>query len=180
METPFYYRLFVRVNPLAFPLFMHLSDLKQRYYQGESYRGVKMTREELSEYRCALKNKDNVIVTARFASTSTVRLVAEKFLTQSSFDNTNVLLIFQFPQVCDTAINLGKLPEQQLPSISLYEDEREVLIAPRTFFRIKNIETNEFNGQHIIYLENISSEHKTVLGTVYFFIKNHFEGEGES
>jgi hypothetical protein len=45
LETPFYRQLMILSSPLGFPLFFHLAELKQRYYQGYSYRGVHLTRE---------------------------------------------------------------------------------------------------------------------------------------
>ncbi|CAF1087532.1 unnamed protein product [Didymodactylos carnosus] len=136
LETPFYHQLHYTINPLAFPLFMHLPDLQARYFQGTSYRGVKMTREEIREYHWALNNRNKVISTGKFASTSIDRHVAEKFASNksSSTNKISVLLAFHFPKPCDTAIILGKVPEQQLPCISNYEDEQEILVGPRTFF----------------------------------------------
>ncbi|CAF4844179.1 unnamed protein product [Rotaria sp. Silwood1] len=173
LETPFYQQFWTNTNPLAFPLFMRLSDLKQRHFQGNSYRGINMMHDELNEYRWALKTKDSVISTATFASTSIIRSVAEDFAAQASLspDKINVLLIFHFPQPCDTAINLSKLPEYGLPCISNFENEYEVLVGPRTFFKVKKIEINVSNGQHIIYLENLCGEQKSILSTMKFFIK---------
>ena len=161
METPFYYRILIKINPLAFPFFIHLSDLKQRYYQGYAYRNIHMTPDDLAEYYFILKNPNNILSTQTFVSTSIVREIAEE----------NVLLIFYFPQVCDTAINFSKIRQYQLPCISHYENESEVLIAPRTFFKIQKIEINPLNKQHIIHLENICSEQKSILKTVTFFLK---------
>ncbi|CAF4152273.1 unnamed protein product, partial [Rotaria sordida] len=38
LETPFYQQFWTNTNPLGFPLFMRLSDLKLRRFQGNSYR----------------------------------------------------------------------------------------------------------------------------------------------
>ncbi|CAF1574034.1 unnamed protein product, partial [Rotaria sordida] len=46
LETPFYRKLLLWPSPLKFPLLMHLSDLKQRYYPGYFYRGVQLTQHE--------------------------------------------------------------------------------------------------------------------------------------
>ena len=172
METPFYSQLWEVSSPLGFPLFLHLPDLKQRYYQGRSYRGVKMTRHDLCEYRWAWKNKDSLISSLTFASTSMTRDIAEQFATpcSSSPDEISVLLIFHFPQPCDTAINLSKIPEHRLPCISNFEDEQEVLVGPRTFFKVKEIQINQPNGQNIIYLENVCGQHQTVLKAIKFFM----------
>jgi hypothetical protein len=98
---------------------MHLSDLKQRYYQGYSYRGVRLTQHAFNEYRWALKHTSSALLSLTFASTSIVQDVAEKFSANSlsSPDKINALLVFHFPQPCDTAINLSEIPEYQLPCI---------------------------------------------------------------
>ncbi|CAF0835120.1 unnamed protein product [Rotaria sordida] len=176
LEAPFYHSLLKRSSPLGFPFFMHLSDLKQRYYQGYSYRGVQLTRHELNEYRWALKNKDSVLSAYTFASTSINRDVAEKFAAKpsssssSSSDKISVLLIFHFPQPCDTAINLSEIPEYQLPCISNYENEKEVLVGPRTFFKVTEIEIDRFNEQYMIYLEYMRGEQQTILKALKLFL----------
>ncbi|CAF4087502.1 unnamed protein product [Rotaria sordida] len=90
LETPFYQQFWTNTNPLGFPLFMRLSDLKLRRFQGNSYRGINMTHEELNEYRWALKTKDSVISTATFASTSIIRSVAEDFAALASLSPNKV------------------------------------------------------------------------------------------
>ncbi len=153
---------------------MHLSDLKQRYYQGYSYRGVQLTRHALNEYRWALRHKPSVLSLLTFASTSIVPDVAERFSAKSSPspDKINALLVFYFPQPCDTAINLSAIPEYQLPCISNYENEKEVLIGPRTFFRVIKIETDQSNERCTIYLENLCGERKTVFKAVKVLLKD--------
>ncbi|CAF4285802.1 unnamed protein product [Rotaria sp. Silwood2] len=174
LETPFYRKLLLWPSPLEFSLFMHLSDLKQRYYQGYSYRGVQLTRHELSEYCWALQNRDSVLSLLTFASTSINRDVAEHFAekssSSSSSDKISVLLIFHFPQPCDTAINLSEIPEYQLPCISNYENEQEVLIGPRTFFKVTGIESDQPNERYTIYLDNVCGEQHTVLKTLKLFL----------
>ncbi|CAF1547245.1 unnamed protein product, partial [Rotaria sordida] len=172
LETPFYRKLLLSPSPLKFPLLMHLSDLKQRYYQGYSYRGVQLTQYELNEYRWALKNKDSVLSLLTFASTSINRNVAEQFSAKSSLssDKISVLLIFHFSQPCDTAINLSKIPIYQLPCISNFENEQEVLISPRTFFKVTDIEIDQPYEQYTIYLENVCGEQQTMLKALKFFL----------
>ncbi|CAF1069963.1 unnamed protein product [Rotaria sordida] len=174
LETPFYRKLLSGPSPLQVPLLMHLSDLKQRYYQGYSYRGVQLTEHELNEYRWALKNKDSVLSLLTFASTSINRNVAEKFCAKSSSssssDKISVLLIFHFSRPCDTAINLGKIPVHQLPCISNFENEDEVLISPRTFFKVTDIEFDQPYEQYTVYLENVCGEQQTMLKALKFFL----------
>ena len=49
------------------------------------------------------------------------------------------------------------------------------VVAPRTFFRVRNIETDPNHGLRIIHLENISSERRSVLGTLAFFLKQELK-----
>ncbi|CAF4297997.1 unnamed protein product, partial [Rotaria magnacalcarata] len=60
-----------------------------------------------------------------------------------------VLIVFEFSSKCFTAIQLEKL-SNQLPSISEIESEREVLILPRTTFRVQKVE--QYASQAAIYL----------------------------
>jgi len=171
LESPFYHEIRRWSSPLGFPFFLHLADLKQRYYQGYSYRGVRLTRHDLNEYRWALKNKDNILSLFIFSSTSIVRDVAEHFSTKaasssSSSDKISTLLIFHFPQPCDTAINLSEIPEYQLPSLSVYPNEKEVLIAPRTDFKVTKIETDQHKERYTIHLENLCGEQYTVMKAI--------------
>lgn len=172
LETPFYRQLMILSNPLGFPFFIHLADLKQRYYQGYCYRGVQLTRHELDEYYWALRHKDSVVSGLTFSSTSIERTIADKFSTSiaPSPDKVRALLIFYFPQPCDTAINLSAIPEHQLPCISNYEDEKEVLVGPRTFFRVTEIEEQQSDGRYTIHLENLCGKHKTVFKALKFFL----------
>jgi hypothetical protein len=174
LETPFYRQLLILSSPLGFPFFMHLSDLKQRYYQGHSYRGVRLTRHELNEYCWALRRNDSVLSLLTFSSTSIVRDVAERFSANYSPSSNEIstLLIFYFPQPCDTAINLSEIPEYQLPCISNYENEKEVLIGPRTFFKVTEIETDRSNERCTIYLENLCGGQQTVFKAIKLFLIN--------
>jgi hypothetical protein len=167
--SPFYHEIRRWPNPLGFPFFIHLADLKQRYYQGYSYRGVLLTRHDINEYRWALKNKDNILSLFTFQSTSIVRDVAERFSTKStslSSDKISALLIFHFPQLCDTAINLSNIPEYQLPSLSVYPEEKEVLVSPQTHFKVKKIEPDQRRERYTIYLECVYGEPCTALKAV--------------
>ena len=66
-------------SPLGFPFFMHLTDLKKRYFQGYTYRGLRVSEHKLNEYRCALKHPNSVLCIMTFSSTSIDRHVAEIF-----------------------------------------------------------------------------------------------------
>lgn len=177
LETPFYRQLLILSNPLGFPFFIHLGELKQRYYQGYCYRGVQLTRHELSEYYWALKHKESVLSLLTFSSTSVERHVAEQFSTYTTASSNKIpaLLIFYFPHVCDTAINLSAIPEHKLPCISNYETEKEVLVGPRTFFRVTDIEKNQNDERYIVHLENLSGKQKTVFKALKFFLLRDFK-----
>jgi hypothetical protein len=153
LETGFYRALTDKPENLGAPLMILLKKLKPRYFQGISYRGVKMTTEDLRSYRWALKKK-GAIITHTFCSTSLDRSVAEGFAGTSPINDKkqSLLMIFTFAEKCDTAINLGKL-SNELPCISEYENEAEVLVFPGTLFNVKHIE--EGTKYITIYLENI-------------------------
>ncbi|CAF1521432.1 unnamed protein product [Didymodactylos carnosus] len=153
LETPFYRALNKGdARHLQNALYRSLDKLKPRYFQGTSYRGVKMTKNDLRVYRWASK-KHGTIWTRTFSSTSLERSVAEQFAgtTSSADKRQSVLMIFRFPEKCDTAINLGKL-SPDLPCISEYENEAEVLLLPFTYFTLSEVKTE--SQPMIIYLEN--------------------------
>ncbi|CAF0984045.1 unnamed protein product [Adineta steineri] len=154
LETGFYRALADDVEPLITPLYILLEKLKPRYFQGVSYRGVKMTAEDLRSYRWALKKK-GAIQTQTFCSTSLDRSVAERFAgtTNMNDEKQSVLMIFNFAEKCDTAINLNKL-SNELPCLSEYENEKEVLVFPATLFYVTHIE--EGTNCMTIYLKNIA------------------------
>ncbi|CAF1541170.1 unnamed protein product [Didymodactylos carnosus] len=144
-----------------------------------------MTQDNLRSYRWALENNDRLIQLKSFASTSLHREIAENFAqsleTSSTENKISVLMIFRFPQVCDTAINLCKIPKYNLPCLSEYEDESEILILPLTLFQVKNIEINNLsNGrqlQYIIHLENVLFEKTSVFHTLPVYMKLYIKHE---
>ncbi len=106
-----------------------------------------------------------------FASTSIDQNVAEQFSNKStSSDRISTMLIFHFPQPCDTAINLSAIAEYQLPCISMYEDEKEVLLAPRTSFKVTKIEADKCRNRYTIYLENLCGEQMSLFKGIKFFL----------
>jgi hypothetical protein len=125
------------------------------------YRGVGITQDDLRIYRWSLKY-DSVIATETFCSTSSDQSVAEMFAQATSLDKMSVLLIFTFPERCDTAIDLGKQP-----SISEFGDEAEVLIGPNSLFTVARI---EIAGTYIIYLVNIAVNPSSLLSAVRWIV----------
>lgn len=63
-------------------------------------------------------------------------------------------MIFDFPQQCDTAIQLYAL-RNVLPRISNFEEEREVFLIVNTMFPVVNITHKTSSNQYIIHLENV-------------------------
>ncbi|CAF1184906.1 unnamed protein product [Didymodactylos carnosus] len=170
LETPLYGILGNDARSLFHPLLFTLNKLKPRHFQGVSYRGVKMAEEGLRAYRWAIKSK-GFIETRTFCSTTLDRSVAERFagIGQITNDRRSVLMAFNFSENCDTAINLGKI-SQDLPCISEYENEAEVLMFPTTLFVVRQIESA--TNYITIHLENISSKPKSRLSYLKAACKN--------
>ena len=180
LETKFYRILRQDCLPLAIPLFMNLSKLKNRYFQGLVYRGMRMSSEQLSTYQIAMETSGTFLQTTAFSSTSMNRSIAEQFAHSKSKSNEQnnlcVLFIFDFPVACDQAINLSRI-SSDTPCLSEYEDEQEVLILPWTLFRVTRVETAELCR---IYLTNIAIPKKNLLATLkwtWVELKNQFGRE---
>ncbi|CAF1411237.1 unnamed protein product [Adineta steineri] len=142
------------------PLIRHLDALSNRYFQGTSYRGLTMTKEDLEDYEEALRQekveqKESVITLASFASTSIDEVVATGFAVASTVENKiTVLITCIFPERCDTAIALYKISES-IPCISHFDDEEEVLVFPGTMFRVTKIGTTTDPSLAHIHLTNV-------------------------
>ena len=124
LETRFYRALKHNPMALALPLYRALQTLKDRYFQGQCYRGAKMDDDDIAHYEWALHNPGSLLQTRHFTSTSVNRSVAEEFLTgaQKKKDHgrrSSVLFIFDFPEKCDQAINLDRISNQQPVFIGL-------------------------------------------------------------
>ncbi|CAF1324257.1 unnamed protein product [Didymodactylos carnosus] len=166
LETRFYRVLKNDSIPLAIPIYTKLPKLKERYFQGQSYRGACMTVSDLEAYEWAVQHPGSLLQTTNFSSTSLNRQIAEEFIATSE-KNTNkrtVVFIFHFPKKCDQAINLGKISDK-LPCLSEYEDEAEVLVLPWTLFEVKSVYKNDENDTCSIYLRNVLIPHKSLLST---------------
>ncbi|CAF1584628.1 unnamed protein product [Rotaria sp. Silwood1] len=186
LETPFYHALRNNIAPLKWPLFLNLSDLKHRYFQGQCYRGILMTNDDLRSYHWAFNNKGSYIRTNTFSSTSTDRKIAESFheISLLSTDRISVLMHYHFPKPCDQAIYLGSINKSHLPCISEYENESEVLILPRTLFIIENIydvtiidEEQQQKQYTVIYLENVLHAKESLLSSLKFLISKTEQNE---
>lgn len=159
LETPLYNVLScgTKANSLLVPLLTKLDSLQQRAFQGRTFRGLKMTQNSLKAYYWGLKHEGSILKTQSFSSTSVDINVAREFTNRSSVEEIPVLMVFDFPQKCDTAIQLFGIPNK-LPCISEFEDEKEVLVLPMTFFRVTDIKTDKGTGEHIIYLLNVPTK----------------------
>jgi hypothetical protein len=133
-------------------IYFNLPSIRERANEKPCYRGLTMTENDFKVYRRALENKGNYLGMNTFSSTSINLEVANMFFNQSS-NLLQVLLIIDFPRLCPTAIALYKL-ESNLPCISKYEDEEEVLILPGTVFSVTKIEENSDTQLKIIHLEH--------------------------
>ena len=138
-------------------VYLHLTSMSKRAYQGISYRGVKMSIFDVSRYYYAMKNANCIIETRNFASTSKRKNVSLIYSAHGEALDHNlhsILLIFEFPTRCKTAIDLTRISEN-LPPISQYADEEEVLILPYTLFKVLNVFEATQNEPFSIYLQNI-------------------------
>lgn len=164
LETKFYRILRQDCLPLAIPLFMNLTKLKHRYFQGRVYRGMRMSSEQLLTYQTAMDTPGTLLQTTSFSSTSIDRSIAEQFANlkhKNTEQELCVLFIFDFPVACDQAINLSRI-SPDTSCLSEYEDEQEVLILPWTLFQVTRVEHDELSR---VYLTNIIIPKKNLLGT---------------
>ena len=169
LETPFYHniRCGEQSGNLAFLLLMNVSFLKKRAFSGRSYRGLSMTKVDLKAYQWALKRKGRILITKTFCSTSLDETVARRFMGEASNEKIRVLMVFDFPKPCDTAVQLYAL-SKKLPCLSEYEDEKEVLVLPFSIFYIVNLTMDVTTNQCTIYLENVMTQNglKNIWNTI--------------
>ncbi|CAF1045891.1 unnamed protein product [Adineta steineri] len=171
LNSPLYVRLTENIDNspvLLHIIWRHLRVLTPRFFRGTAYRGLSMKYDDLKEYQWALENNDRTIGTYRFCSSSTDRCVAEAFGDIVLPDRIRTVIVFNFDQPCNGAIQLYSL-SPDLPCISNFEEEREVLILPGTIFRVWKIEDDQHTGYHIIYLNHIPDAENPglhVLGSV--------------
>ena len=116
----------------------------------------------------AMETPGTLLQTSSFSSTSMDRQVAEDFAISKKKRHEIdlcVLFIFDFPEVCDQAINLSRI-SIDTPCLSEYEDEKEVLILPWTLFEVTRVRkaTNE-DELYTIYLTNMIIPKKNLIST---------------
>ncbi|CAF1409604.1 unnamed protein product [Adineta ricciae] len=160
METPFYGALQNDCEKFTALLYMHLPALKDRAYQGIAYRGAQMTRDDIRAYQWTLAQRGRVLETRTIQSMSKSKDIALRFARNTRKSKPfSVLLIFNFPEVCRTAIDLAKISE--------FQGEEEVTLLPFTLFTVSNItvDTND-DVPYRITLQNIPVEKKSVVGAL--------------
>ncbi|CAF1255426.1 unnamed protein product [Adineta ricciae] len=167
METPIYGALQNDCEIFTALLYMHLPTLKDRAYQGIAYRGARMTYDDLQAYRWTLVQHRRVLETRTIQSMSKNKHKALEFATQMHTSKPySILLIYHFPQICRTAIDLTKISETKT-ALSEYEDEEEVTLLPFTLFQISDIKVDTKNNKHYrITLQNIPVEKKSIVGAL--------------
>ena len=115
------------------------------------YRGTKLNYIDLLLYE---RNLGKIITLPSFTSTSVEKRVAENFSGRESLESNNGLFSVIFfieikdsENYCPVAFDIQE--------ISKYESEREILILPFTFFRIKKVDISLESLKADIYLEVI-------------------------
>jgi hypothetical protein len=176
LETKFYSSLKQNPMPLALPVYMSSETLKNRHFQGQSYRGAKMDDDDIASYQWAVNNPGSLLQTRHFSSTSLNRSIAEEFAIGINKAGRNagqnsVLFIFNFPTKCEQAINLCRISNEQA-CLSEFEDEDEVLILPWTLFRIDSVEKESSSSSYTIYLTNVVLPRKSILSSLKWILKH--------
>ncbi|CAF1196573.1 unnamed protein product [Rotaria sp. Silwood1] len=160
---------------IPLPLYIKLQTLKDRYFKGLSYRGAKMTDDEIATYEWAVQNRGSLLQTKHFSSTSQDRSVAEGFAnavieTPDNIQKNRVVFIFNFPIECDQAINLSRISDTQ-PCLSEFEDENEVLVLPWTLFQVDYV-YKDSPTSYTIYLTNVSLPQKSLFSSFKWILKH--------
>ncbi|CAF1533348.1 unnamed protein product, partial [Didymodactylos carnosus] len=105
-------------------------SLGQFSFVGETYRGMRITEEDLNEYSVGTR-----LMNKAFLSTSKDRQVAEAFADSCGVNDGRVTVICIY-EICLTQAALD------IETISEYQNEREVLIFPFRFFHVIDIRHN--------------------------------------
>jgi hypothetical protein len=155
LQTSFYDALQRDVDSFSIELYSHLSSLEARAFKGgQTYRGLIMTSENINDYRWAANDKGRMIEIKTMTSTSLLKMVAIDFVRKKrSVDVSRahrVLCSFTFPKICYTAIDLTIMKP-----LSVYPQEKEVLLLPGTLFEVREVSKDPDSGWFMIQLENI-------------------------
>ena len=165
VESPFYKALHHDNSAFTSMLYMNLHEYRDRAFQGRSYRGATMTTNDISAYQWAKDRQSRVLETCTLQSTSMVKAVAEEFAEdRRAPDKHTVLLIYDFPEKCETALALSR-PGENNPDrcLSEFKQEEEVLILPYTLFRVTDIQIHRQTKWYYICLTNVPLPNKSVI-----------------
>ena len=157
-QTPFYTNLQKEADSFTVLLYFHLNDLQERVYQGISYRGATMTKNDIDAYRWATQRKGYVLETRALQSTSKKISVAEDFVSRNFKKGDGkypVILILDFQEKCPTAVDLTKLSDK-LVCLSEFPEEEEVLLLPYTLFSVDELKLVDSQSRYYhITVKNI-------------------------
>jgi hypothetical protein len=158
LETDFYQALHSNVEIFAVEIYSQLQNLKDRFFQGQSYRGLSMATKDIDEYKWGTHNQGTLIEIKTLTSTSVNPEVAYEFARGKKTNNTNthrVICEFHFDHPCSTAIDLRRHADKNLLCLSAYENEAEVLVLPGTLFKVHDVHQEKDTGRYTIVLKNI-------------------------
>lgn len=175
MSTPFYKKLHDTSNTYYFEILKHLQSLQDRYFQGVTYRGMVLDKRLFHAYIQASHHSACLLVTHSFMSTTTDPQVATMFSYNPLDDGKiSVLMIFNFSQPSDIAIQLYDSSASILPCWSEFPHEREVLVLPDGMFKIIKIEQND-NSQRRF---TIWLDHEPIVRRSYWQVLKLYCREG--
>ncbi|CAF0734708.1 unnamed protein product [Adineta steineri] len=158
LETDFYRALHSNAEIFAVEIYSQLQNLKGRFFQGKSYRGLSMATEDIDEYKWGIHNQETLIEIKTLTSTSVDPKVAYEFARGQKANNTNshrVICEFHFDRQCSTAIDLRHHADKNLLCLSAYADEAEVLVLPGTLFKVHDVHQEKETSRYTIVLKNI-------------------------
>ncbi|UJR17228.1 hypothetical protein I4U23_004123 [Adineta vaga] len=167
LETPIYGALQDDCETLTALLYMHLPALRDRAYKGIAYRGARMTHDDIQAYRWTFSQQGRVLETRTLQSMSKKKEKALEFAGKShSSKSFSVLFIYDFPEVCRTAIDLTKISDTK-SALSEFQDEEEVTLLPFTLFKVWDMKTDSNNNKHYrITLRNIPVQKKSIAAAM--------------
>ncbi|CAF1388104.1 unnamed protein product [Didymodactylos carnosus] len=151
-ETDFYHVLnielasgstmYIHKRRYIIALLRHHPALDKYSYTGLSFRGMKITDDDLKKYKTG-----SCLMTKSFLSTSVDRKVAEAFSFQQNYAHSSVIPhsrvkadgnLVKFPAICTYRIR-HKRSGLHIENISQYPVEGEVLIMPHYVFKVQQI-----------------------------------------
>jgi hypothetical protein len=151
------------VDSFAIELYSRLSALEERAFKGgTTYRGARMTDDDIKAYRWAENDKGRMIEIKKMTSTSLKEDMAIHFATKyPAGDKHYVLCVLEFPDVCYTAIDLN----MDKP-ITKYPHEEEILLLPGTLFEVQEVTNGPKSGWYTIRLKNVPVSYKILKKTL--------------